>query len=111
MLPKMERRRERQMEQMTLFNCLETIPEEDMVKQIGNALGIKFEKRDDLWGWVYKVKKITCSIHYSRYNFEPYERFISTSISGPTGGSSGPMDTIEEAISFMRSGMQQWEIL
>lgn len=36
------------MEQMTLFDCLETIPEEDMVKQIGNALGIKFEKRDDL---------------------------------------------------------------
>lgn len=99
------------MEQMTLFDCLETIPEEDMVKQIRDALGITFTKRDDLWGWIYKVKRITCSIHYSRYSFEPYERFISTSIQGPTGGSSGPMDTIEDAISFMRSGMKQWGIL
>ena len=99
------------MEQMTLFDCLETIPEEDMVKQIGDALGVEFKKEDELWGWVYKVKKIKCSLHYSRYSFEPYERFISTSVSGPTGGSSGPMDTIEDAISFMKSGMKQWGIL
>lgn len=99
------------MEQMTLFECLETLPEPDMVKQIGDALGIKFEYRDNLWGWVYKVKKVTCSVHYSRYNFEPYERFIATSVDGPTGGSSGPMDSLEDAIRFMRNGMKQWGIL
>ena len=45
------------MEQMTLFDCLETIPEEDMVEQIGDALGITFTKRDDLWDGFTKSRR------------------------------------------------------
>ena len=98
------------MEQLSLFECLETIPESDMVKQIGDALGIEFKYRGDIWGWTYTKKNVTCSVHYSRYSFEPYERFIATSVDGKMGGSSGPMDSIEDAIRFMKSGMKNMGI-
>ena len=94
--------------QMSLFDSLETIPEEEMVSRIGDALGIKFEYRDSLWGWVYKKKGHTLSVHYSRYNFGDHERFIACSDDEKMGGHSGPMDSIEEAIRFFEIDREKW---
>lgn len=95
--------------QMTIFDFLpeqdlDDIPEEDMVEQIGAALGIKFKYEDDFWGWCYRQKKMSLRVHYSHYSFGDHRKFISVSADCPMGGSSGPMDTIEEAIRFARSG-------
>lgn len=94
--------------QMNIFDFLpdesfDNMPESEMVERIGGALGIKFEYRDDLWGWVYQEKNKTLSVHYSNYSFGNHERFISVGASSSTGGSSGPMDSLEEAIKFARS--------
>ena len=95
--------------QMSIFDFLpaedlDDIPEETMVERIGAALGIKFNYEDDLWGWTYRQKKKVLSVHYSNYSFGDFRRFISVSADCQMGGCSGPMDSIEEAIRFARSG-------
>ena len=94
--------------QMTLFDSLETVPEEEMVSRVGKALGIKFEYRDSLWGWVYKKKGHTLTIHYSRYSFGDHEKFIACSDDEKFGGHSGPMDSIDEAIRFFERNKGEW---
>lgn len=96
------------MEQLSIFDSLEMIPEEEMVRQIGEALGIKFTYREDWKEWQYKIKKVTLSVHYGRYMCHDLygERFIGVSTSHSLGGSSGPMDSIEEAVNFARAGMK-----
>lgn len=94
--------------QMNIFDFLpdekfDDMPESEMVERIGGALGIKFEYRDDLWGWVYREKNMTLSVHYGNYSFGNHEKFISVSADSSKGGSSGPMDSLEEAINFARS--------
>lgn len=95
--------------QMTLFDNLETLPEEEMVSRIGDALGIKFTYKDDLWGWVCKRKGHTLAVKYSRYSFGDFERFISCSDEEKMGGHSGPMDSVDEAIRFFETGKGEWE--
>ena len=97
--------------QMSIFDFLpvedlDELPEEDMVRQIGAALGIEFKYEDDLWGWTFRQKKKVLSVHYSNYSFGDCRRFISVSANCATGGCSGPMDSIEEAIRFARSGAE-----
>lgn len=97
--------------QMTIFDFLpeeelDDIPEQDMVERIGAALGIKFEYKDEFWGWYYKQKGKTLRLQYSNYAFGDERRFISVSAEFKNGGSSGPMDSIEEAINFARSSAE-----
>lgn len=97
--------------QMTIFDFLpemdlDDVPEENMVEQIATALGVKFEYEDEFWGWCYRQKKLCLRVNYSHYSFGDFRKFISVDASCPTGGSSGPMDSIEEAISFAKTAAE-----
>ena len=92
--------------QMSLFDNLETLPEEDMVSRIGDALGIEFKYKDDMWGWEHHISKNhVYRIQYGRYSVDDHDRFISCEISHGHSGACAPMDSIEEAVGwFQRTG-------
>ena len=88
-----------------------TMPE--IATEIGSAIGYTFQedKREDWEGhWYFKVKGIRCEIHKDKYsegckpksNHTEDGSFISASISFNMGGSSGPMDSLDEAIRFFK---------
>ena len=83
--------------QMSMFDSLEMLPEEDMIAKLERRTGIKFKYRDDFWGWEWKKKGCTIRVEYSRY-FGEEERFISCSLDYKNGGSSCPCDSIDEAV-------------
>lgn len=97
--------------QMTLFDNLETLPEEDMAKQVGDGLGIKFTYRDAFWGWEYKKKKTTLRIEYSRYTVDDCRKHIGCSIEHKTSGAACGCDTVEEAVSWFQKYRDrgEWE--
>lgn len=107
--------------QMTIFdflkpsNDLDSLPEEEMVRIVGNAIGIPFAYKDDLFGWVYSKNKISYSIQYDNYDLgddlEDGKRFISVDFednrSGQHYGCSSPCDSIDKAITFFRTRMER----
>ena len=101
-------------EQMTIFDLLkpslDDLPEEDMVRQVSSATGLDFKWRDDFWKWECKVKDVRFSVHYSNYSFGNHERFISCGYDRKTEGSSGPMDSLDEAIEFFKKGKERYRL-
>ena len=83
--------------QMSILDCLEILPEEEMIAKIERRTGIKFKYRDDFWGWEYKKKGYTIRVEYGRYQLGDYNRFIGCSFDYKNGGSSCPCDSIREA--------------
>ena len=88
--------------QMSLFDNLETLPEEDMAARIGDALGIKFTYRDAFWGWEYKKKNTVLRIEYARYSIDDHRKHIGCSINHKTSGAAVPCDSVEEAIEWFK---------
>ena len=110
------------MRQMTLFELeptdevdISTTLEEDVVAIIGNALGLKFENKGWPWGWVAGDKKLNFDVKYSNYTSmdeKHGKRFIACNynyhINGNIGGAGGPCDSVDEAIEFLRRGIERW---
>lgn len=92
--------------QMTIWDflhpseTLEDIPEEEMVRRVGDAIGVRFAYNDFFGDYRVKVGKWTLSIEYSHYSFGDGALFIGTSIDSTTGGCSSPRDSIDEAVEF-----------
>lgn len=110
------------MMQMTLFE-LEPIedvdfnktPEEEMVRIIGCAIGYDFKNKGWPWGWQAGDKKLTINVKYGNYKTldeRDGKRFISAGYDyhtkGQIGGAGGPCDSIEEAIEFLKKGIERW---
>lgn len=94
--------------QMSIFDLipaesLEKIPEEEMVRQIGNALGVRFVKDNYLGDYRAKIGQSVLSLHYSYYHgcFNN-AKFISCGIDDKKNhcGSGAPRDSIQEAIEW-----------
>ena len=94
--------------QMSIFDLLpaeslENIPEEEMVIQIGNALGVNFVKDQILGDYRAKIGQSVLSLHYSYYQgcFND-EKFISCGVYDKKNncGSGAPRDSIQEAIEW-----------
>lgn len=83
--------------QMSIFDSLEMLPEEDMIAKLERRTGIKFKYIDEFWGWEYKKKGYTIRVEYSRYQIGDYNKFIGCSLDYKHGGSSCPCDSINEA--------------
>ena len=107
------------MVQMTLFDLepvddvdFNSTPEEDVVKMIGCATGINFRYKDKLWGWVGGDRKLNFNISYSNYSFGGHERHLNCGYNynqkGHIGGAGSPCDTVEEAIEFLKTGIERW---
>lgn len=103
------------MRQMTLFELepaesmdINEIPEEEMVRIVGCAVGINFKYKDELFGWVSGDRKQKYDIKYGNYTCHDKlgVRYISCgynyNMNGQIGGSHSPCDSIEEAIDFFR---------
>ena len=105
--------------QMTIFDFLpapsdlDELPEEEMVRIVGERTGLKFQLLnlkphnqyfDDLYQYEAKIGKAKITIHYSRYFPELYhgKRFISVSYMHGTGGAGAPCDTLDEAVEMLK---------
>jgi hypothetical protein len=96
---------------------LETIPEEDAVRQIGDAIGVDFQPDAILGGYRAKVGKCILTCEYDRYSTSCYsdeldgDLFISTGFDGKDQygrmfGAAAPRDSIQEAIDWFRDRMK-----
>lgn len=97
--------------QMTLWDylpqkSLEEIPEEEAVRQIGDAIGVIF-RPDRFGGYSAKVGKYTLSCEYDRYCTDEDDDdghgdlFIGVDFLDRKGcGASAPTDSIQEAIDW-----------
>ena len=93
--------------QISMFDSIEMMSEEDIVERIGNEVGIKFTKYDDFWGWIYKTKTARIRLGCSRYSFGDERRFISCSYDYKNGGQSGPCESIEQAVNTVRMYLER----
>ena len=102
--------------QMTIFDYfseLDSIPEEEMVRQVGEAVGMVFKRVKADWfehsenrGWyeAMKNKHEKYELYYSTY-FDTNKRFIGADWQYKTSSGGGPCDTIQEAIDYIKRGM------
>ena len=87
---------------------LDDLPEEEMVKIVGNSIGVNFTYRDDFWGYEAKYKKLKFELHYSNYRLsDNTARFISAGYNYSKGGAGSPCDSIQEAVNFFRNAMNR----
>lgn len=99
--------------QMTLTDwcgneALEGISEEQMVKIIGDAVGMDFKYHDELWGWEYKKGKVYCSLQYDNYDMtDSHRQFIGVDIRTKQTNLSAPCDSIDEAIELIKRKLEE----
>ena len=103
--------------QMTLWalfppNPLDDIPEAEMVKRVGDAIGVVFTL-SRFGDYRAKVGKSILDIQYQKYNtFDENngKRFIGCGFTSGNSGASAPVDSIEDAIEwFEHYRREQWE--
>ena len=107
--------------QMTIWDflpsteSLESIPEADMVKRIGDAIGVSFQP-DRLGGYAAKIGKNILYCEYDRYSINDDDEngtgdlFIGVEFNGRDKygrkfGAAAPRDSIQEAIEWFREKM------
>lgn len=101
--------------QMTIFDFLKptypddlnTLPEEEMVRIVGEALGIKFNYDDFFESYKYKKGIVTLTIGYSNYSLpDNTARFIGCgydwALANDRQGGGRPCDSIEEAVNYLQ---------
>lgn len=90
------------------------LPEAELVRMIGCAVGMNFTYRSERQEWTAKTKHMNMHVHYSHYTCRDREgqKFISVGYDyrkdGHVGGSGSPCDTIEEAIRALKTGIERW---
>lgn len=104
--------------QMSIFDFiqeepLETIPEEEMVKRIGSALGVSFKKHDFFGDWRATVGQSTLTLEYDRYQTEDEhgKRFIGCGVDDRKNhcGACAPIDNIKDAIRWFEGRRRKKE--
>lgn len=109
------------MQQMTVWDLLpperlEDIPEPDMVKRIGNAIGVTF-RRNAFMEYEAKIRKLILTVEYDRYfaSCESDEAtgdlFVGVGIEDKRNhrGMGAPCDSINEAIEWFRKKLKKQE--
>ena len=98
--------------QMTIWDflkedSLEALPEEDMARQVGAALGVVFKKDPFFGDYRAKVGKAILCVEYSRFSvdgceldFKEGDRFIGCDIKFGTSGAGSPCLSVQEAIEW-----------
>lgn len=82
---------------------LNTLPEEEMVQIVGNAVGIQFIYDNEYGRYRAKIKNAVYDIGYSNYALEDnHSRFISCGYNERLEGAGSPCNTIEEAVKFFK---------
>lgn len=116
------------MNQLSIFDIIETeeapkFPESDfaeIVAYINNKLGLNFQRRDGLEKtssddpepsnyYEAKAKKgLRLSLSKGKFSPDVYggAYYIGVGYSTPTAGRSAPVDTIEQAIAFFESSIE-----
>lgn len=106
------------MKQLSIFDIIETeeapkFPESDfaeIVAYINNKLGLNFQMRDGFKNPSYEAKYKKARLFLSKGKFSPGVNggayYIGVSFETPTAGRSSPVDTIEQAIDFFKSNIE-----
>lgn len=100
--------------QMTIFDYLgeqelENMTEEEMVAEVGARLGLKFTLNPNYHEYICKYKGRTCTVSFDNYNTgddRQGKRFISAGYETKTGGTSGPRDSVDEAVRWFFKRME-----
>ena len=108
-------------EQMTVFeflpkpNDLDALPEADMVKLIGDALGVEFTYDSFFEEYAAKLsKKLKLTLEYDNYFVDEWDedgkgaRFVSCGWDQGTSGGGAPRDSVTGAIEYFRGVMRKY---
>lgn len=99
------------LEAYILSQCedIESLTEEEIVKQIEAATGLKFKHNDHCNIWQCKKGSWTYEVYKGHYVPSVFggKAYISSGYSCSTGGSSGPWDSIEQATNFIKRHMEK----
>lgn len=99
--------------QMTIFDFLpapsdlDELPEEEMVRIVGERTGLKFQLRDlktEFYQYETKIGKAKITVNYSNYFSEVCngKRFISVGYMNGTGGAGAPCDSVDDAVEIIK---------
>ena len=101
--------------QMTIWdylNGLDNLPEDEMVRKVGEGSGLDFKpaelkgKWSDMLFYQAKDKGAVYEIHYSAYMGTSI-RFISVGWGYKASGGGAPCDSVEEAIKYLKRYKEQ----
>lgn len=100
--------------QMTIFDFLgpaypdiRTITEAEAVRIVGDAIGVKFAWSEFFGVWIAKKGKIRLNLKYSNFNLpDNNDLFLSTGYDCKMSGGGAPCKSIEEAIKYLKTKME-----
>lgn len=104
--------------QMSLFDLLptadpdiNTIPEEEAVRLVGDALGLVFKYNDRFELWEAKKGKLKMTLEYDNYCVEylNYARFLGAGYSFGTDGGGAPLGGISQAVNYFRAKIKKYD--
>lgn len=90
------------------------LSEPEMVDIVGCSAGLNFKYKNELFGYEAKTKHCTFTLKYSTYKYAGAygKRHISAGYdykkNGEIGGAGRPCDSIQQAIDFMKRGIERW---
>ena len=95
-------------QQMSIFDLIpkkqiDQLSETEMVEIVKAATGLNFQYKDELYGYVTNIGKVSFDIKYSYFS-DNHEKFISCGYSrrgGDCYGCHAPIGTVDEAITFL----------
>ena len=98
------------LDQFCQENPLELMTEEEVATQIGEALGLSFKWNAHLEHYEAKIPGgIKATVHFSRWDTadaKEGKRFIGCGVEMAMGGCGCGEDTIEDAIRFLKRGIE-----
>lgn len=100
--------------QMDIFDFLKTgedweeMPEEEVVKTIGERVGVGFKWNAFLGQWEGKVGKVKLDVSFSHFKgINDDRKFISSGWSVKNGGGGSPCESIDESVRFLRAAIER----
>lgn len=97
--------------QMSIFDLMpQDMPDDEgeMVRIIGNRLGMHFTHDTFLNEWRCKIKGFTVSLEYDNY-MTSGKRFIGVGVNSQKWGAGAPCDSIDEAVEWLRKQLKSVE--
>ena len=83
------------------------ITEAEAVRIVGDAIGVKFAWSEFFNVWIAQKGKLRLNLKYGNFNLpDNHDLFLSTGYDCKMGGGGVPCKSIEEAIKYLKTKME-----
>lgn len=86
----------------TAYPDINTIPEAEAVRIVGEQIGVAFAYVDKFCRWQGKAGKMLLYMQYDNYNLPGHARFLGVGYDCRTSGGGSPCDNIQEAVDYFK---------